>query len=365
MKFTCNRASLATAFSAVSGVIPARSAKPIIQNARLEVRKGEATLTGTDGETSVVYSVGTVESRNCEVLLPSKRTSEILRELKCEKLTFEIEDSTCRLIADRAEFRLPVADAAEYPAVSSFSDDTLYSIGGEALRTMIRRTIFATDPESARYALGGVLFEFGNERLTMVATDSRRLSRVTAAIPSSKSTTPCVVPQKALSLVERTIPDGDSTVLIAFRNESQVAFKMRDATVVSALVEGRFPKYQDVIPKSHEVSIDVISGHLHSVVRQAMIVTNEESRGVDFIFSEGSLVLASKAADVGESRVELPISFIGPELIIRLDPRFVAEFLKTVSSETTITWRLSNGDDPCLMQTEDGSIYVVMPLDRG
>lgn len=365
MKFTCKRSALATAFNAVIGVIPTKSPKPVLQYALLTVRNGIGTLTGSDSEMSTVHDVGPIECSNCSTLLPAKRVHDILRELKCDEIEFKLDDSVCEMVGGGSKFRLPVADVNEYPEVDTFSEAEVREVPGSALRLMIRRTVFATDPESARYALGGVLFEFSKQNLTMVSTDSRRLSVISSSIPESKrDLQPRVVPQKALFLVERSIPDGESMVQIAFHNDSQIAFRMPHATIVSKLVEGRFPKYQDVVPKSHKVSLDLVAGQLHAVVRQSMIVTNEESRGVDFTFGNGMLTLSSEAADIGNSKIELPISYDGGEFSIRLDPRFVAEFLKVLAPETTVTWRLSDDESPCTLQTEDGSVYVLMPLSK-
>ena len=167
-----------------------------------------------------------------------------------------------------------------------------------------------------------------------------------------------------MSLLERTIPDSDDPVHIAIHHPNDVLFKTANATIFSRLVEGRFPRYQDVIPRSHEVAIELLAGQFHAVVRQAQIVTNEESRGVDFKFGDGTLILSSQAADVGSSRVEMPISYSGAELLIRFDPRFISDFLKVLAPETQVSLKLSTDEDPGVLTTEDGYTYVIMPLSR-
>ncbi len=368
MKLVCNRAALTVAFGAVTAVVPSRGPKPILQNAKLLVQAGKATLIGTDSEIAIQHEVRDVEcSGNCEVLLPTKRVNDILRELRDEKVTLFIEENAIRLCGDRSEFKLPVADPAEYPPVASFDDADYFTVPGKTLKSMIRRTVFATDPESARYALGGVLFDF-SDKLTLVATDSRRLATVTAVFDKQGNPkiaeNSIVVPSKAMNLLERTIPDTDDLVQISVKSGNEVMFRTANATIFSRLVEGRFPRYQDVIPKGHIVSIDLVAGAFHSAVRQALIVTNEESRGVDFGFSTGTLTLSSEAADVGNSRIEVPISYDAEDLIIRLDPRFISDFLKVLPAETTVTLRLSTGEDPATFLTDDGYTYVIMPLSR-
>jgi DNA polymerase-3 subunit beta len=110
--------------------------------------------------------------------------------------------------------------------------------------------------------------------------------------------------------------------------------------------------------------IELAAGPTHSAVRQAQIVTSEESRGVDFTFGDGTLVLSGKAAEVGQSRVELPIGYAGGELAITLDPRFVVDFLKVLDADKTFTIELKDGDSAAMCTTDDGYAYVIMPLAR-
>jgi DNA polymerase-3 subunit beta len=110
--------------------------------------------------------------------------------------------------------------------------------------------------------------------------------------------------------------------------------------------------------------IELAAGPTHAAVRQAAIVTSEESRGIDFAFGDGTLVLAGKAAEVGQSRVELPIGYAGSEITITLDPRFVVDFLKVLDAEKTFTIELKDSDSAAMCTTDDGYAYVIMPLAR-
>lgn len=370
MKLTVNKKSLSTALSAVGSIVPARSPKPLLLNVRLQVKDGTAILTGSDSEIDMRYEIPDVRAdEDGELLLPTRRAIEILREMPGDNVTLDVDGKhgAVRIVGDRSEFRLPSADPAEFPVVSQFDAQECFSIPAKALGTMIRRTIFATDPTSSRYALGGVMFEFGAHVVNLVATDSRRLAMASATLGRTgnppEPSKPPIVPVKTLAVLERLLPDTDDPVLCSCE-ATGIAFSVGPAVIRSRLMEGRFPRYQDVIPKKHEVSVEVIAGQLHSVVRQAQIVTSEESRGVDFRFGNGGLDLRSEAADVGNSRVEMPICYDGEPVVIRLDPRFVADFLKAVAPETQVSVKLLGSDDPGVLTTVDGYTYVIMPLSR-
>src|SRR5262249_29869051 len=163
---------------------------------------------------------------------------------------------------------------------------------------------FATDIESTRYALGGVLLELTMESIAMVGTDGRRLARMSALVkpennpPSPQGGSP-VIPVKALKVIERNLTDDDQPVHLAFQNATLVLVRSEQSVIYSQLVEGRFPRYQDVFPATSEVKIPIEVGPLRVAVEQASIVTSEDSRGVDFQFSSGMLRLRSQSATVG------------------------------------------------------------------
>ena len=207
------------------------------------------------------------------------------------------------------------------------------------LKRLIRRTIFATDVESTRYALGGVLVELSDDSITMVGTDGRRLARMSAPAEAENGavapTGSPVVPVKALKLIERNLDDDDPPVHLAIQAGTAVLVRTERAIIYSRLVEGRFPRYQDVFPSSVEVKIPMEVGPLRLVVEQASIVTSEESRGVDFRFSDGLLRLSSQAADVGRSHVELPIAYEGKDVEITFDPRYLTDALRTLDEHAS------------------------------
>lgn len=366
MKIDCNRAALANALGIVGSVVPSRTPRPILQNVLLDATKEKAVLVGTDSEISIRHDVSDVKcDRATSVLLPARRVGEVLRELRDDRVTIFVEEKKLQLCGERSKFNIPTEDVSGFPLSQTFKDCGYFTLPGNLLKTMIRRTVFATSIDTERYAFTGVLFDPG-EKLTLVGTDGRKLAMMTApcvATGEPFSGGKLIVPAKALSLLEKTIPDTQDVIHLAF-TANEVNFKTEHATITSRLVEGNFPRYKDVVPRSHNVAVDLVAGPLQGVVRQALIFTSEESRGVDFELKSGYLRLTSQAADIGASEVELPIGFDGDSTIIRLDPQFLLEFLKTLPSESQINLKLIDEDSPAVISTDDGSIYIIMPLAR-
>ncbi|HUS38272.1 MAG TPA: DNA polymerase III subunit beta [Pirellulales bacterium] len=369
MKIKCNREKFAEAFQTVASVVPTRSPKTILQNVKLDVSNGEAVLSATDLEIGIRCSVADVEVQvDGSAVLPVNRFGAILRETPDEQLEIESNPQGTVVQGQRSQFKLPGQNPAEFPEVASFSEEKFHEVPARFLREVIRRTIFATDTESSRYALGGVLFEMTEDKLTGVGTDGRRLAKMEgpalAVNGHNTADQMMIVPSRALQLMERALSDADAEIQLAVRN-NDVLVKSPRVTIYSRLVEGRFPKWRDVFPSTNsQISIDLPVGQFFSAVRQAAIVTSEESRGIDFTFGKGNVVLAAQTADAGQSRVELPIEYDGEEVTIMLDPKYISDFLKVVDSEKTFTLELSNAKSAVVCKTDDGYGYVIMPMAR-
>jgi len=369
MKITCNREKMWHAFQTVSSVAPSRSPKPILQNVKLEVEPDGAILMATDLEVGIRYCVAgiDVESPGAAVL-PVSRFGSILRESSDETFRMESDNQGTIIRGERNQFKLPAADPGEFPAVATFNETKFYEVPARLFRELIRRTALATDNESSRYALGGIKLEWESNQLTAIGTDGRRLAKMEG--PAQAVDDPAgigeatVVPTRAMQYMDRALAEDDSEIQLAVR-ENEILVKNPRVTIYSRLLEGRFPRWRDVFPeRDQSVKLDLVVGPFQAAVRQAAIVTSEESRGVDFTFGEGTLLLAGQTAEVGQSRVELPISYNGAAITITLDPRFVTDFLKVLDPEKSFTIDLKDSEGAIVCTTDDGYGYVIMPLAR-
>lgn len=374
MRITVDREKFTAAFQLASVVAPARSPKAILRNVRMEIvgsyGTARCTLMATDLELGARVEVGDVQCvEPGDVLLPVDRMGLILRESRDSTLAICTESAgTIRVEGERSSFKLPSANVAEYPAVAEFSGEQYHKLPARVLAELIRRTAFACDTQSSRYALGGVLLEFLAVEANAIATDGRRLAAMNCTAESvnghSTDGKAVIVPQRAMKLIERTLADCEGDVQFVASN-NDVLLRTPSVTVFSRLVEGRFPKWRDVFPRhADSAKIELTAGPFHSAVRQAAIVTSDESKGVDFTFGAGKATLAAVAAERGQSRVELPIAYDGPTISITLDPHYVGDFLKVLEPERVFTMAFRDSECAAVCSTDDGYRYVIMPLAR-
>ena len=233
---------------------------------------------------------------------------------------------------------------------------------------MVKRTVFATDSDSSRFALGGVLLEMEESRVTAVGTDGRRLARMegTGESVGGHQTTGAstIVPTRAIQLIERALNDKDETVDVAARN-NDLMVRTPQAVIYSRLVEGRYPNWRQVFPtRENAVQLDVTVGPLFAALRQAAIVTDHESRGIDFTFADGTLKMEASTAEIGESQIEIPIAYEGESITMTMDHRYLADFCKVLDNEVSFILEIESGAAPALLTTDDGYGYVIMPMAR-
>ena len=301
-------------------------------------------------------------------VIPVQRLNAILREASDETLEIEADGEKTLITGQHSRFELQAQNPDEFPDVVDFNSSDHYEIASGVLKELIRRTLFATDAESSRYALGGVLLEIDGDTLTAVGTDGRRLAKMqgvikTVGTPKDPGAA-TIVPSRSMQLMERILPDGDTPVHF-LPQANELLVREPGGVFYSRLVEGRFPKWREVLPSRTETNkIDIPVGPMYSALRQAAIVSSEESRGIDFTFKSGSLVLSNSTAEVGQSRIEMPVPFDSDELTITLDHRFVADFLKVLQPDRTFTLDVQDGDQAAYCHTDDNYGYVIMPLAR-
>lgn len=369
MKFTCQREHLLAAFQTAATVVPTRSPKAILKNVRIDVTPQGAIVMATDMEVGIRIEVPEIEVEvPGSFVAPVSLFGSILRENTDEKLRIEAGSSGAVVHGERSEFRMPYQNPDEFPSVVLFTESAFHEVPAKLFRELIRRTVFATDQENSRYALGGVLLELENQKITGVATDGRRLAKMEGpahAVGShSTANTMTIVPSRAMNLMDKALSDADAEIQIAAR-ANDILVRSPRATIYSRLVEGRFPRWRDVLPvRSESVKVDLTVGPLYSALRQAAIFTDNESRGIDFTFGEGNLLLRAAVAEAGNSRVELPIPYSGAPVTLALDNRYVADFLRVLDPEKSIAVDFVDGESAALFTTDDGYGYVIMPMAR-
>jgi len=391
MKLTCARAALLEAVTLAGALASARAAKPILQNVKLEAKSGHLDILGTDLEVGIRYRVENVEiAEEGELTVNAGRLMGIVRESHDEKLEIEVTDKTCVIKGSDSEFDLPMDEAGDFPEIPQFEQKGQVKIGRGELAEMVNKTAFAAASESTRYALNGVNVVFGNGKIEMVATDGRRLAYAKAkATGATAEMGAVIIPTKAMLQLQRVpgakgmseeTPEavegteekkpakkakkpaaGAGEPAFISVQENQVRLQCGPGLVVSQLVEGQFPPYQEVIPKDSNKKATLQREAFLSAVRRTALLTTEEARSVKLTFGKGKVTLKSQAPEAGQATVELGVNYEGEGIEIAFNPTFLVEALR-VMGDDEITMEMSEPSRPAVIRGEGDYLYVVMPI---
>lgn len=369
MKLTGPRDSLQTACHLVSAAVAARTTKPILSNVKATAEGDKLTLVAYDTEVGIRYDLRGIHiGRGGSAILPIAHLSQILREHTEPDIALDANNEGTDVRIGTSHYRMASYPVDEFPDVPTLDAAGRYhEINAGLLRTMIKRTAFAADKkESTRFALSGVLWEAEGKQAKLVATDSKRLAVCTgdATMFGEPETTKGshLVPAKAITLLERNLTDDGELVRVALR-PNEAMFQTERWMIYTRLVEGRYPPYKDIIPKKTAVKLPLPSAMFLSKVRQAAIMTDDESKRVDLTFEKGKLTLKARGAESGSSEVEMPLEgFDGSAVSIAFDPQFLIEFLRAIDGEPTIMLEMTDGQKPAMFKVGESYLYLVMPL---
>jgi DNA polymerase-3 subunit beta len=364
MKVICNRGALLEALSVAGTVVASRTPKPSLQCVKLSAPDKSLTIMATDLEVAIRYIDHQVQiDEPGEALVPADKMRDIVRESVDDTLSIEIAGDNAIIKGQDSNFKIFTQNVAEFPPVPDFEGEPQFEIAGGHLKQLIGQTLFAAAKESSRYAFNGVLVSVKGKKISLVATDGRRLAMAKGDLVSDnsgKDGVKAIIPAKALTLIDKLVDDPEEAVGFQIK-ENQILVHTSSATLTSSLVEGQFPPFEDVIPKDCDKKMTASTADFLAKIRLASLLTTEESKGVRLTFSKKGLVLSSRSPESGEATVNFPCKYEGTDVEIGFNPTFLIEALRVVDSDD-ITLELTAPNRPGLLKGGPDFLYVIMPV---
>jgi DNA polymerase-3 subunit beta len=364
MKVICNRGALLEALNVAGTVVASRTPKPSLQCVKLSAPDKSLTIMATDLEVAIRYIDHQVQiDQPGEALVPADKMRDIVRESVDDTLSIEIAGDNAIIKGQDSNFKIFTQNVAEFPPVPDFEGPPQFEIAGGHLKQLIGQTLFAAAKESSRYAFNGVLVNVKGKKISLVATDGRRLAMAKGDLVSDnsgKDGVKAIIPAKALTLIDKLVDDPEEAVGFQIK-ENQILVHTSSATLTSSLVEGQFPPFEDVIPKDCDKKMTASTADFLAKIKLASLLTTEESKGVRLTFSKKGLVLSSRSPESGEATVNFPCKYEGTDVEIGFNPTFLIEALRVVDSDD-ITLELTAPNRPGLLKGGPDFLYVIMPV---
>ena len=361
MKFRIARDAFLDSLQQVQHVVSTRTTLPILSNVLIEAKGDELRLTTTDLDVGVSGTAAAEISKEGSTTMPVKRLVSIIRELPDAEVEIAVDSKDVASITCGPSFFKIIGLAhGEFPPLPDFKEAKEYKIPQGLLRESLKKTSYAISNDETRYVLNGIFTAFKEGKLTLVATDGRRLAMVENDLefPASNETD-FIIPTKAVQELQRLL--GEEGDAIARLSDNQIVFEVGSSVIVSKLIEGNYPNYRQVIPGEAKETLSLGREALLETARRVSLLSSEKSNSVKLVVGNGSINVTANSPDIGEAKESMAVSYSGKEIAIAFNPEFLMAPLRNLEDEE-IQLDLIDEMSPGVLRGSGSFLYVLMPM---
>ncbi len=373
MKFKINKEHFATGLRQVINVVGSNNQIAVLKNVLIKAEGSSVLLTTTNLDLAIRCSIKAEIEADGEITLPVKTLMKIITAAPQQEITVESTDGmSAKICSGRSTNKLHGLKSDDFPPLPSFVDQHNYEFSPQELLNMLRSVSYAQSTDENRYVLNSVFFNFAEEKLTLVATDGKRLALISREIKlDHEDEGNIILPAKTVAELEKLLAQGKS-VKISFNNR-QVAFDIEvgeesenngltgSIYLVSKILEGNYPNYKQVIPKEAEQRIKIERELMLEAVQRAAIMASDKQKLVKLKMTKNLLEISCQSVDVGEANEPIEIEYDGPEVQIGFNPDFLQSPLRSLTKDE-IYFEFKDENTPGVFKTLDNFLCVVMPM---
>ncbi len=369
MEFTIARTVFTKALSKVQGITGKKSNIPITSNVVLSVKNDQLQVSATDLEIAFEGRYDVQDAKPGDCAIPSRKLYEIVREFPSESLFIkELENKWIQVADEKVEYNIVGMDIDEFPGIPSIEGMELFATDSDVLHDMIEKTQYAVLADEGRVNLTGVFFEQivegDQKRLRMVATDGHRLSRIDAPLDANMGFSlrkGVIIPRNGMTEIIKALEEGEN-IEIGVKDNNFVLKKSTEALIIR-LIDGEFPDYNLVIPKSTKHVMKINKDAFLKMLKRMSILSSSKYRSVRCELRKNRLETITSNPEIGESREVMSVEYNGEDIDIAFNPRYVIDALNSMRSED-VRLNLNDGETPCIVDGDEdpGFLGVLMPM---
>jgi DNA polymerase-3 subunit beta len=378
MKISCLQENLARGLATVSRAVATRSTLPVLSNILLQTDEGRLRLAATNLEIGINCWIGARIDEEGSITVPARLLTEFVNSLPADQIDMELNERTqaLNLKCARYEANIKGIDAGEFPEVPTAESiagqaPTRLHLEAETFRQMIDQAVFAAATDESRPILTGVLAKFHQGALTLAAADGFRLAVTTADVGVDlDETSSVIIPARALAELGRISADEEEKVeLLITPGRNQVLFHLASKDLVSQLIEGSFPDYNQIVPKGHSTRSIVTAANLLKAVKVAFLFARDAANIVRFNvvpgneLTPGQMIVTATSAEFGDNVSELDASIEGEEIEIAFNARYMIDALSVLGT-AEVALETSTPSSPGILRPVGGNDFlcVIMPM---
>ena len=360
-----NKQTILKPLQIIIGIVEKKQTLPILSNVLIEKEANQIRFTATDLEIQITTTIATETSNEVTeaITVAGKKLQEILRILPDQsEVSIELKESKAQIKSNKSRFSLQTLPAQDFPKLNNqLSGANKISMPQKQLKALLHSVQYAMAMQDVRYYLNGVLLIIDGNKIKAVATDGHRLAFNECEINGNYEKQDIILPRKAILELSKLLEDSDNAIDIEFSSQ-QIKAEFSGITLISKVIEGKFPDYERVIPKySNHLILERLS--MQQALQRAAILSNEKFRGVRFVLTEQKLTIISSNSEQEEAQEEIETNYHGEAIDIGFNVNYLMDGLSNISSET-VTFSFGDPNSSILMTSEKSSEYryVVMPM---
>jgi DNA polymerase-3 subunit beta len=361
VKLKVTKEAILDGLQRVQNVVSTRTTLPILSNVLIQASDGGLNLTTTDLDVGVRCRVEAEVAKAGSTTLPARKLFSILKEVPAAEIEIEVDDRNAASIRCGSSFyKIMGLPEEEFPRFPESGAGKALKIEQTVLRDMLKKTAYAVSNDETRYVLNGVFMGLKGDKITVVATDGRRLALMEHDIEIPKGAeAELILPTKAVNELERLLADkGDVKLSIG---ENQIVFELDGTTLASKLIEGTYPNFRQVIPTETKERITLERELLLAALHRASILASEKSQSVKLNFAKNTLTITATTPEVGEAKETLSINYKGKEITIAFNPQYMMDPLRNLDADEVFV-ELTDELSPGVIKVNAPFLYVLMPM---
>src|SRR6476659_1473777 len=338
MELVVRKTDLLRELQLFQGIVERKNTIPILANVLIEATDGEVKMLATDLEVGLRSRCDATVTKRGTLTLPAKKLYEIIKALPETDVRIESNKSGVKVAADRFDSRMQTLPREDFPSLPEATGTASATLPRDVLKQMVGKTQFAITGEDTRYFLNGALFILKPDSMSLVATDGHRLALVSVprdAVKGKKSDDEVrvILPRKTLLELGRRLSEGEGDIQYE-RGENHLFFDIGGRLLISRMIDGQFPAFERVIPKSNDKRVEFDRDRLTNAVKRVALLSHERSRAVKFQIDKGKVEIASSSPEFGEAKEVLFVIYHAAPVTICFNAQYVLDFLGVVETDT-------------------------------
>lgn len=364
MIVSCTQENLAKGLSIVGRSVGTRTTLPVLNNILIKTEKGGLKLSATDLEIGINTWIGAKVDEEGAITLPAKLLLDYINTNTDKKIDLKLNELTAELKSENYNANIKGIEASEFPLIPEVKKTDALEIPSAGFNTAIAKTLIAAALDESRPVLAGIFFKAKGNTLKMVATDSYRLAEQTLTLNKKlEKDVSFIVPQKTMGEIARILNDGIEKVLI-YPGENQVEFNLGETTLISRLIEGSFPDYEQIIPKTVKTTVTTKSATFANAIKMAALFARESANNIKLQMEEPDKIsVLAVSPHLGDNVSKVAGQVKGEKLEIAFNAKFISDVLSVLSSENIKIELSGNLVAGKISSDKDSNyLYIIMPL---